>query len=339
MDVEEAWGNVLLEKSRHEIHMAWRTLLLSCAFALFVACFTVALGWRICITIGRPLRATLRFAEKITQGDFDTTLNVAQKDEIGGLADVLRAMVAKLKEQIQSAQSQHALAEERGQVAEQCRISAETAEKAAKSRADTLVLAVEKLHGVVETVTFALNDLAEQVRISSEGANAQAHRLDETTTAMYHDHLVHLYHLAGLDWVDVVSAAKADPKATSELSQKLTPWPNSSTGYFKSIKDRLTRIIESGQLGIFTNGYWGHPAYKLPPEANLLVVAHYLEALDFQKDMTLAAPLSAPVRERFDAAQQAALDLLARWGVTPTPRTQTRHLSATVLDSLTCPQP
>ena len=102
---------------------------------------------------------------------------------------------------------------------------------------------------------------------------------------MYHDHLVHLYHLAGLDWVDVVSAAKADPKATSELSQKLTPWPNSSPGYFKSIKDRLTRVIESGQLGIFTNGYWGHPAYKLPPEANLLVVAHYLEALDFQKDM------------------------------------------------------
>ncbi len=102
---------------------------------------------------------------------------------------------------------------------------------------------------------------------------------------MYHDHLVHLYHLAGLDWVDVVSAAKADPKATSELSHKLTPWPNSSPGYFKSIKDRLNRVLESGQLGIFTNGYWGHPAYKLPPEANLLVVAHYLEALDFQKDM------------------------------------------------------
>ena len=69
-------------------------------------------------------------------------------------------------------------------MAEQCRISAENAEKAAKSRADTLVSAVEKLHGVVETVTFALNDLAEQVRISSEGASAQAHRLDDTTTAM-----------------------------------------------------------------------------------------------------------------------------------------------------------
>jgi Ni,Fe-hydrogenase I large subunit len=125
---------------------------------------------------------------------------------------------------------------------------------------------------------------------------------------------VHLYHLAGLDWVDVISAAKADPKATAELSHKLTPWPNSSPGYFKSIKDRLTRIIESGQLGIFTNGYWGHPAYKLPPEANLLVVAHYLEALDFQKDM--------------------ALDILRQWGVVPSLRAQPRHLSAAVLDTL-----
>lgn len=102
---------------------------------------------------------------------------------------------------------------------------------------------------------------------------------------MYHDHLVHLYQLTGLDWVDVVSASKADPKATSELAQKLSPWPNSSPGYFKSVKDKLLKLINSNQLGIFTNGYWGHPAYKLSPEANLMVVAHYIEALDFQKDV------------------------------------------------------
>lgn len=102
---------------------------------------------------------------------------------------------------------------------------------------------------------------------------------------MYHDHLVHLYHLAGLDWVDVVSASKGDPAETSALAQKLSAWPNSSPGYFKSIKDKLVAIIESGQLGIFSNGYWGHPAYKLSPEANLMVVAHYIEALDFQKDI------------------------------------------------------
>ena len=100
-----------------------------------------------------------------------------------------------------------------------------------------------------------------------------------------HDHLVHFYHLHALDWVDVVSALSADPKATSELAQSISPWPLSSTGYFADLQNRLKTFVESGQLGLFRNGYWGHPAYKLPPEANLMAVAHYLEALDFQKEI------------------------------------------------------
>ncbi|KAF2990222.1 nickel-dependent hydrogenase large subunit [Methylocystis sp. MJC1] len=100
-----------------------------------------------------------------------------------------------------------------------------------------------------------------------------------------HDHLVHFYHLHALDWVDVVSALSADPKATSALAQSISPWPLSSPGYFKDLQTRLKKFVESGQLGPFKNGYWGHPAYKLPPEANLMAVAHYLEALDFQKDI------------------------------------------------------
>ncbi len=99
------------------------------------------------------------------------------------------------------------------------------------------------------------------------------------------DHLVHFYHLHALDWVDVVSALKADPKKTSELQQSLSPWPNSSPGYFRDVQNRLKRFVESGQLGIFANGYWGSAAYKLPPEANLMAVTHYLEALDFQKEI------------------------------------------------------
>ena len=55
--------------------------------------------------------------------------------------------------------------------------------------------------------------------------------------------------------------------------------------YFASVKEKLVRIISTGQLGIFKNGYWGHPGYKFPPEANLMLVAHYIEALDFQKDV------------------------------------------------------
>lgn len=100
-----------------------------------------------------------------------------------------------------------------------------------------------------------------------------------------HDHLVHFYHLHALDWVDVLSALKADPKATSALAQSVSSWPLSSPGYFKDLQIRLTKFVESGQLGPFKNGYWGHAAYRLPGEANLMAVAHYLEALDFQKEI------------------------------------------------------
>ena len=99
------------------------------------------------------------------------------------------------------------------------------------------------------------------------------------------DHVVHFYHLHALDWVDVVSALSADPKATSELAQSLSNWPKSSRGYFADLQKRLTAFVESGQLGIFANGYWGHSAYKLPPEVNLIGVAHYLEALEWQKEI------------------------------------------------------
>jgi hydrogenase large subunit len=99
------------------------------------------------------------------------------------------------------------------------------------------------------------------------------------------DHIVHFYHLHALDWVDVVSALSADAKATSELQQAISPWPKSSPGYFKDVQNRLKKFVESGQLGIFANAYWGSPAYKLPPEANLMATTHYLEALEFQKEI------------------------------------------------------
>ncbi len=115
--------------------------------------------------------------------------------------------------------------------------------------------------------------------------NANTIRNIMQLTLQVHDHIVHFYHLHALDWVDVVSALSADPKATSALAQSISDWPLSSPGYFKDLQTRLKKFVESGQLGPFKNGYWGHPAYKLPPEANLMAVAHYLEALDFQKDM------------------------------------------------------
>jgi hydrogenase large subunit len=98
-----------------------------------------------------------------------------------------------------------------------------------------------------------------------------------------HDHIVHFYHLTALDWVDVVSALKADPVKTSALAESLSSWPNNNTKKLAAVQAKLKGFVEAGQLGIFQNGYWGHPAMKLPPEVNLLAVSHYLEALDYQR--------------------------------------------------------
>ena len=106
------------------------------------------------------------------------------------------------------------------------------------------------------------------------------------TGALYiHDHVVHFYHLHAFDWVDVVSGLSADPVKTSQLAQSISNWPKSSPGYFSDLQKRLKKFVASGQLGIFANGYWGHPAMKLPPEANLMATAHYLEALEWQKEI------------------------------------------------------
>jgi hydrogenase large subunit len=98
------------------------------------------------------------------------------------------------------------------------------------------------------------------------------------------DHVIHFYHLHALDWVDVTLALKADPAKTSQLAESISPWPKSSRNYFKGVQDKVKALVESKQLSLFSSGYWGHPAYHLPPEANLLAVAHYIEALEFQKD-------------------------------------------------------
>ncbi len=116
--------------------------------------------------------------------------------------------------------------------------------------------------------------------------NANSIRNIMQLTLQAHDHLVHFYHLHALDWVNPVNALKADPKATSELQQMVSPHhPKSSPGYFRDIQNRLKKFVESGQLGPFKNGYWSNPAYLLPPEADLMAVTHYLEALDFQKEI------------------------------------------------------
>ncbi|MFN8629487.1 MAG: nickel-dependent hydrogenase large subunit [Chloroflexota bacterium] len=99
------------------------------------------------------------------------------------------------------------------------------------------------------------------------------------------DHVIHFYHLHALDWVDVVSALSADPAKTSALAQSISDYDISSEDHFKNVLARLKKLADSGQLSLMASGYWGHPAYKLPPEVNLLAVSHYLDALEWQREV------------------------------------------------------
>ena len=124
------------------------------------------------------------------------------------------------------------------------------------------------------------------------------------------DHVVHFYHLHALDWVDIVNALSADPKATADLAHSISTWPNSSENYFRGVQERVQKFVNSGQLGIFANAYWGHPAYSLPAEANLMAVAHYLEALDWQREIIKAHAI-------LGCEESAFTDISGRWNVHP----------------------
>ncbi|HYW77691.1 MAG TPA: nickel-dependent hydrogenase large subunit, partial [Gammaproteobacteria bacterium] len=137
----------------------------------------------------------------------------------------------------------------------------------------TLVHSVASIRAVEDALNYPIPPNAQLIRNLMIGAQ------------FVHDHVMHFYHLQALDWVDVVSALKADPKKTSELAQSLSGYSRSSPGYFSDVQKKVSGLVQSGQLGIFANGYWGHPAYKLPPEANLMAVAHYLDALQWQREV------------------------------------------------------
>ena len=145
-------------------------------------------------------------------------------------------------------------------------------------------LFAQRICGVCTTVHAITSVRAVENAIGLEiPMNAQYIRNLILCAHALHDHIVHFYHLSALDWVDVTSALKADPAKASALAESLSPWPHNSTRELAAVKAKLEGLIASGQLGIFTNGYWGHPAMHLPPEVNLLAVSHYLQALDYQR--------------------------------------------------------
>ncbi|MEJ2393412.1 MAG: nickel-dependent hydrogenase large subunit [Candidatus Thiodiazotropha sp.] len=130
----------------------------------------------------------------------------------------------------------------------------------------TLVHGIASVRSVEDALNYQIPHNAQLIRNLMIGAQ------------YIHDHVMHFYHLHALDWVDVVSALSADPAATAQLAQSISGWPKSSPGYFSEMKKKLKGFVDAGQLGIFAKAYWGSSVYKLPPEANLMAVAHYLEA-------------------------------------------------------------
>jgi len=142
----------------------------------------------------------------------------------------------------------------------------------------------QRICGVCTTVHAIASIRAVEKAIGAEPPpNARLLRNLIMAAQVVQDHVVHFYHLHALDWVDIVNALEGDPAKTASLAQSISDWPLSSAQYFAGVRNRIKAFVERGQLGPFANAYWGHPAYRLPPEANLMAVAHYLEALDWQR--------------------------------------------------------
>jgi hydrogenase large subunit len=122
-------------------------------------------------------------------------------------------------------------------------------------------------------------------------ANAQYIRNLILIAHALHDHIVHFYHLSALDWVDVTQVLRADPRRAASVAESLSPWRRNGYREMAAVKDRIQGVVNSGQLGIFTNGYWGHPAMRLSPELNLIAVSHYLQALEYQRKANQAVAI------------------------------------------------
>ncbi len=144
---------------------------------------------------------------------------------------------------------------------------------------------VQRICGVC-TTTHAISSVraAESALNIDVPVNAQYIRNIILAAHTTHDHIVHFYQLSALDWVDITSALKADPEKASAMLDGVSSWHLNSAQEFTKVQNKIKDLVASGQLGIFANGYWGHPAMQLPPEVNLIAVAHYLQALECQRD-------------------------------------------------------
>ncbi len=149
--------------------------------------------------------------------------------------------------------------------------------------------------------------------------NARLVRNVLAATQLVRDHVLGFYQAQGPDWVDAKSALTADPVATSRLARATSAWPKSSSQYFAGVRDRLATVIESEQPGMFANGAWGHPAYQLTPEQNLLLLAHLLETLDWQRSLMRIHALLGGKDPHPQTYLVGGMALAPPWGGPPPP--------------------
>ena len=144
---------------------------------------------------------------------------------------------------------------------------------------------MQRICGVCTTVHAIMSVRAVEDALGAKvPVNAQYIRNMILSAHSMHDHIVHFYQLSAMDWVDITAALNADPDKAAEMLKGVSTWGLNSANEFRNVQNKIKSLVESGQLGIFANGYFGHPAMKLPPEVNLIAVAHYLQALECQRD-------------------------------------------------------
>ena len=144
---------------------------------------------------------------------------------------------------------------------------------------------MQRICGVCTTVHAIISVRAVEDALGAKvPVNAQYIRNMILSAHSMHDHIVHFYQLSAMDWVDITAALNADPDKATEMLKGVSTWGLNSANEFRNVQNKIKSLVESGQLGIFANGYFGHPAMKLPPEVNLIAVAHYLQALECQRD-------------------------------------------------------
>ncbi|MFI5254447.1 MAG: nickel-dependent hydrogenase large subunit [Candidatus Limnocylindrales bacterium] len=131
------------------------------------------------------------------------------------------------------------------------------------------------------------------------------------------DHVAHFYQGQVLDWLRPLTALAADPADTSALARTMSPRLLSDAAYFRDARDRLSTFVASGGSGPFLDDGSAGPAPLTSPEATLMVMAHYLEALDWRRQIVQLQTLLGGKSPHPQTFLVGGMAVAAPWGGPP----------------------